>query len=156
MLNLLDFSFKLLINSGKSTKEGVLITHGGHFKFTKNNFSRDGKTHWYTCSQKLSHGCTARAIIKREEFTGDDGELWVKNRLVEIATPEVCLITITLKILQLFCFRPMQSFMFLTTPRSSQTASWSRLSSRSTRKNCLQEAKGRPRNLFFIGILLFL
>ena len=132
MLNLLDFSFKLLINSGKSTKEGVLITHGGHFKFTKNNFSRDGKTHWYTCSQKLSHGCTARAIIKREEFTGDDGELWVKNRLVEIATPEVCLITITLKILQLF-FRPMQSFMFLTTPRSSQTASWSRLSSRSTR-----------------------
>ena len=133
MLNLLDFSFKLLINSGKSTKEGVLITHGGHFKFTKNNFSRDGKTHWYTCSQKLSHGCKARAIIKREEFTGDDGELWVKNRLVEIATPEVCLITITLKILQLFFFRPMQSFMFLTTPRSSQTASWSRLSSRSTR-----------------------
>ena len=74
---------------GKSSKEGVLITHGGFFKFTKNNYSRDGRTHWYTCCQKKSHGCTARAIIKREEFTGEDGEQYVKNELVEVSTPEV-------------------------------------------------------------------
>ena len=98
----IDFlCFKLDNLLGKSSKEGVLITHGGHFKFTKNNYSRDGKTHWYTCSNKQSHGCTARAIIKREEFIGDDGELWVKNRLVEIATPEVGLVLV-IKILQLF------------------------------------------------------
>ena len=79
----------------------MLITHGGYFKFSKNNYSRDGKTHWYTCSNKQSHGCTARAIIKREEYIGDDGELWVKNRLVEVATPEVGLIAINIKVLQL-------------------------------------------------------
>jgi hypothetical protein len=58
----IDFlCFKLDNLLGKSSKEGVLITHGGHFKFTKNNYSRDGKTHWYTCSNKQSHGCTAPA-----------------------------------------------------------------------------------------------
>ena len=35
----IDFlCFKLDNLLGKSSKEGVLITHGGHFKFTKNNY----------------------------------------------------------------------------------------------------------------------
>ena len=62
------------------------------FKFQKNNASRDLATWWYTCACKNSHGCNARAIVKREEFTGedgDDGELYVRNTLVEVATPEV-------------------------------------------------------------------
>ena len=73
---------------GKSSKEGVLITHN-MFKYTKNNASRDLKTWWYTCSFKVSHGCTGRAIVHRVEFTGDDGDLYVKNTLVEVATPEL-------------------------------------------------------------------
>ena len=74
--------------SGKSNREGVLITHKS-FKFTKNNASRDYKTFWYTCSFKSSHGCTARAIVKRHEFTVEDGELYVENKVVDVATPEV-------------------------------------------------------------------
>ena len=73
---------------GKSKKEGVLITHN-MFKFQKNNASRDYSTWWYTCSHKNTHGCSARAIIKRREFLGEDGELMVENELVEVATPEV-------------------------------------------------------------------
>ena len=64
-----------------------MITHNT-FKFTKNNSSRDYKTWWYTCSHKVSHGCTGRAIIERTEFEGEDGETMVKNILVEVATPE--------------------------------------------------------------------
>jgi hypothetical protein len=47
---------------GKSTKEGVLVTHSS-FKFTKNNWSRDGTTYWYRCSSKKATGCTATATI---------------------------------------------------------------------------------------------
>jgi hypothetical protein len=59
------------------------------FKFQKNNASRDYSTWWYTCSHKNTHGCSARAIIKRREFMAEDGELMVKNELVEVATAEV-------------------------------------------------------------------
>merc|ERR1719318_1049027 len=76
------------LKKGESSKEGVLITDET-FKFTKNNSSQDGKTWWYTCAHKNSHGCAARATIKRQEFTGEDDELYVKNFLVEISTPEV-------------------------------------------------------------------
>ena len=68
-----------------------MITHEC-FKFTKNNSSRDLKTWWYTCASKNSHGCAARATIKRQEYTGEDGELYVKNTLVEISTPEVIIL----------------------------------------------------------------
>ena len=81
-------SFLLYFFQGKSKREGVLVTHG-MFKFQKNNASRDLSTWWYTCACKISHGCNARAIVKREEFTGEDGELYVRNTLVEVATPEV-------------------------------------------------------------------
>ena len=66
--NIIKFCLKITISfiSGKSSKEGVLITHEC-FKFTKNNYSRDGKTWWYTCASKNSHGCAARATIKRQE-----------------------------------------------------------------------------------------
>jgi hypothetical protein len=82
--------FLLLITDyeGKSKKEGVLITHN-MFKFQKNNASRDYSTWWYTCSHKNTHGCSARAIIKRREFMAEDGELMVENELVEVATAEV-------------------------------------------------------------------
>ena len=73
---------------GKSKKEGILVTHG-MFKYQKNGASRDYSTWWYTCAHKNSHGCNARAIIRRKEFPGDDGDLWVENVLVEVATPQV-------------------------------------------------------------------
>ena len=61
-------NFSLLIihyYEGKSKKERVLITHN-MFKFQKNNASQDYSTWWYTCSHKNTHGCSARAIIKRK------------------------------------------------------------------------------------------
>ena len=77
----------ITIIPGKSSKEGVLITHNT-FKFTKNNASRDYITWWYTCSYKSSHGCKGRAIIHRDEEEGSDG-LEVRNRLVDVSTPEL-------------------------------------------------------------------
>ena len=69
-------------------EEGVLITHN-MFKFTKNNSSRDLKTWWYSCSHKASHGCTARAIIYRNEVEGVDGTIEVQNTLIDVSTPEL-------------------------------------------------------------------
>ena len=59
------------------------------FKFTKNNTSRDLKTWWYSCSDKASHGCKARAIIHRNEVEGEDGTTKIKNTLIEGSTPEL-------------------------------------------------------------------
>ena len=112
--------------TGKSSKEGVLITHGGYFKFTKNNYSRDGKTHWYTCAHKKSHGCSARAIIKREEFTGEDGQLYVSNTLLEIATAEVFILYKMTRFpkIKMIILRFMPSSMCRTRPPSWPTMSW--------------------------------
>ena len=74
--------------SGKSTKEGVLVTHNA-FKFTKNNWSRDGVTYWYRCSAKKATGCSATATVKRVEEQDVDGSIVVKNYLVEVSTPDV-------------------------------------------------------------------
>ena len=70
---------------GKSSREGVLvlITHNV-FKFNKNNSSRDQKTWWYTCSEKASRGCTARAIVARLKWR----RRVEVNTLVEVASPE--------------------------------------------------------------------
>ena len=73
---------------GKSTKEGVLVTHGS-FKFTKNNWSRDGTTYWYRCSAKKATGCQATATVKRVEEEDENGSLVIRNFLVEVSTPEV-------------------------------------------------------------------
>ena len=74
--------------TGKSTKEGVLYTHNA-FKFTKNNWSRDGTLFWYRCSAKKSTGCTATATIKRVEEEDEEGQVVVNNYLLEVSTPEV-------------------------------------------------------------------
>ena len=42
------------LKTGKSKGEGVLITHNGTFKFTKNNVNRKGTLLYYACSHKLS------------------------------------------------------------------------------------------------------
>ena len=87
--SIINFSLLIIHDyEGKSKKEGVLITHN-MFKFQKNNASRDYSTWWYTCSHKNTHGCSARAIVKRREFMGEDGEHMVENELVEVATPQV-------------------------------------------------------------------
>ena len=59
------------------------------FKYTKNNYSRNQKTWWYACSFKSTDGCTAKAHIEREEFVGEDGELYVRNTMTQVSTPEV-------------------------------------------------------------------
>ena len=66
------------------------MTHNS-LKFTKNNWFRNGVTHWYRCSAHKATGCTAKATIKRLEEMDDEGNMIVKNYLVEVSTPEVCL-----------------------------------------------------------------
>ena len=78
------------LKTGKSKGEGVLITHNGTFKFTKNNVNRKGTLHYYACSHKLTHKCQARAIIKKEvEVDEAEGRETVHFILLEVATPEV-------------------------------------------------------------------
>ena len=78
-----------ILKTGKSKGEGVLITHGDTFKFTKNNANRDGTLHYYACSMKLTHKCQARAIVQRSVIVGEKEEEEVMSELIEIATPEV-------------------------------------------------------------------
>ena len=71
---------------------GVLVTHNA-FKFTKNNWSRDGTTYWYRCSAKKATGCTASATVMRVEEEDSEGSIIVKNFLIQVSTPEVCTMT---------------------------------------------------------------
>ena len=77
------------LKTGKSKGEGVLITHGDTFKFTKNNANRNGTLHYYACSMKLTHKCQARAIVRRSVIVGEKEEEGFISELIEIATPEV-------------------------------------------------------------------
>ena len=65
-----------------------MVTHKA-FKFTKNNWSRDGTVYWYRCSARKATGCTATATVKRVEEEDSMGNLVVKNYLTEVSTPEV-------------------------------------------------------------------
>ena len=61
------------LKTGKSRGEGMLITHNGTFKFTKNNVNRKGTLHYYACAHKLTHKCQARAIVKKvDEVEGGE------------------------------------------------------------------------------------
>ena len=81
-----DFYF---MKTGKSKGEGVLVTHNSTFKFTKNNMNRNGTIIYYTCGQKLSHRCAARAIVRRDESRDESDQAVVQYILVEVATPQV-------------------------------------------------------------------
>ena len=65
----------------------MLVTHGS-FKFTKNNWSRDGTTYWYRCSAKKATGCQATATVKRAEEEDENGSLVIRNFLVEGYSPQ--------------------------------------------------------------------
>ena len=82
----IDFYF---LKTGKTKGEGVLITHGDTFKFTKNNANRNGTLHYYAYSMKLTHKCQAREIVWRSVIVGEKEEEEVINELIEIGTPEV-------------------------------------------------------------------
>ena len=73
------------LKTGKSKGEGVLITHNGTFKFTKNNVNRMGTLHYYACSHKLTHKCQARAIVKKSVEV---------NEVDEVEGSEAVLITL--------------------------------------------------------------
>ena len=65
-----------------------MVTHNA-FKFTKNNWSRDGRTYWYRCSAYRATGCTATAMVKRLEEEDPEGLVVVRNHLIQVSTPEV-------------------------------------------------------------------
>ena len=67
----------------------MLITHGDNFKFTKNNMNMKGDILYYTCAQKLTHKCPARAIVTRVADVDEEGCDIVRLSLLEVATPEV-------------------------------------------------------------------
>ena len=81
-----EVSFKF-IASGKS-KHGVLVTNDGYFKWNKNQQSKAGDRVHYTCSDKPSSGCKARAIVETKTVKLDHGEE-VQRRLVSISSYEV-------------------------------------------------------------------
>ena len=81
-----EVSFKF-IASGKS-KHGVLVTNDGYFKWNKNQQSKAGDRVHYTCSDKPSSGCKARAIVETKIVKLDHGEE-VQRRLVSISSYEV-------------------------------------------------------------------
>ena len=77
------------VKTGNSKLDGMLVTHGRNYKFSKNNTSKSGKVHYYTCSEKKS-GCKASAVIQRlERFDEREGRLVIENRLVSVSRPEV-------------------------------------------------------------------
>ena len=77
------------------------MTHKA-FKLTTNNWSRDGTTYWYRCSAKKATGCTATATIKRVA----EGNIVVKNYLLEVSTPEVVYHTnLPSTLYKLYCFQ---------------------------------------------------
>ena len=85
-VNTVSFEF---IKMGKSRLEGVLITHDRNYRYQKNRTSKDGKVHYYTCSEKKS-GCKATAVIERiKRFDEREGEFLIENRLVSVNKPEV-------------------------------------------------------------------
>ena len=84
--NDVDFKF---IKTGKSRKEGVLITHDSNFKYQKNQVGRKGDTFYYVCAERLKRGCPAKATVKRKEFLNDEGEMVVENELVSVSSPQI-------------------------------------------------------------------
>ena len=80
-----DFRF---LKSGKSGQEGVLLSHGDTFKFHKGGSSRDNERWWYSCAMRKTLKCTARATVVRHEVELEDGEIEVRNYLVDITAPE--------------------------------------------------------------------
>ena len=90
-----DVTFKFLAGTGKGrSKDGVLVTHNGHFKFHKSKPSKSGDRIYYHCSEKSHSGCKATAIVETKTVKIDHGEE-VQRRLVSISSYEVI---ITIKI----------------------------------------------------------
>ena len=81
-----DVTFKF-IASGKS-KHGVLVTNDGRFKWNKSQQSKAGDRVYYTCSDKPSSGCKARATVDTKIVKLDHGEE-VQRKLVSISSYEV-------------------------------------------------------------------
>ena len=84
-LSSVDFRF---LKSGKSEKEGVLLTHGDTFKYHKAGSSRDNERNWYSCAMRKKLKCPARATVVRREVELENGDLEVQSYLVDVSKPE--------------------------------------------------------------------
>ena len=78
---------KYIFLAGKSEDEGVLLTHGGNFKYHRHGPNRDGGTVWYVCSMKKSTGCQGRATVRRTLRDPEDPTT-VNHVLAQVSTPE--------------------------------------------------------------------
>ena len=66
--------------TGRARPPGILVTHGGLYKFHKNNINKNETVHWWACGEKRASNCQARAKTK----IGDDGN----HVLISISHPE--------------------------------------------------------------------
>ena len=90
-----DVTFKFLAGTGKRSKDGVLVTHNGNFKFHKSKESKSGDRIYYQCADKVRSGCKATAIVETKTVKIDHGEE-VQRRLVSISSYEVIITIITI------------------------------------------------------------
>ena len=83
------FNFSL---PGRAAWPGVLVTHGGLFRFVKTGPYKDMM--YWRCSDNKSLGCSARATTKvEEEEVTENGQVSLVKRhvLVAVSTPQVTL-----------------------------------------------------------------
>ena len=90
-----DVTFKFLAGTGKRSKDGVLVTHNGNFKFHKSKESKSGDRIYYQCADKVRSGCKATAIVETKTVKIDHGEE-VQRRLVSISSYEVIITIINM------------------------------------------------------------
>ena len=111
-----DVTFKFLAGTGKGrSKDGVLVTHNGHFKFHKSKPSKSGDRIYYHCSEKSHSGCKATAIVETKTVKVEHGEE-VQRRLVSITSYEVITTIIITHHSNMKCFPHFQHHKQYHTP----------------------------------------
>ena len=78
-----------MFSSGKSKGLGVMITHSGMYKFQKCGSNKKGDIFWWTCGEKRTSGCPARAHTRRTVSESDSGTYTEVHELTAVSNPEV-------------------------------------------------------------------
>ena len=66
--------------TGRARPPGILVTHGGLYKFHKSGGNKAETAHWWSCGEKKASNCQARAKTKID----DNG----KHVLIAVSHPE--------------------------------------------------------------------
>ena len=66
-----------------------MVTHSGLFKFQKCGSNKKEDIFWWSCAEKRSTGCPARAHTRRTVSESDSGAYTEVHELTAVATSEV-------------------------------------------------------------------